>query len=61
MNPMTVEIFIDWYKWLFAGLSALAVVYIVVFTLYHAFKPTEVSIPKKSKKSKVKTSEYLEV
>lgn len=60
-NPLTIEIFLEWYKWLFTGISVLAVAYIVGFTLYHSFKPTSVKIPSKAKKSKVKTSEYLDV
>ena len=60
MNPLTVEIFLDWYKLLFTGISVLAVTYIVLFTLYSVFKPQPVNIPKKGKKSVVKSKEYLD-
>lgn len=59
-NPLTIEIFLEWYKWLFTGISAVAVLYIVIFTLYMCFKPTEVKVPAKSKKSKVKASQYID-
>jgi hypothetical protein len=59
-NPLTIEIFLEWYKWLFTGISAVCVVYIVGFTLYMCFKPTEVKVPTKTKKSKVKASQYID-
>jgi hypothetical protein len=59
-NPLTIEIFLEWYKWLFTGVSAVCALYIVGFTLYMCFKPTPVNIPSKVKKSKVKTGEYLQ-
>lgn len=59
-NPLTIEIFLEWYKWLFTGISMIAVTYIVGFTLYMCFKPTPVNVPSKTKKQKVKPSEYLD-
>ncbi len=59
-KPMNIKIFLEWYKWLFTGISAVAVLYIVIFTLYMCFKPTEVKVPKKTAKSKVKASQYID-
>jgi len=60
MNPLTVEIFIEYIKWGFAGLSAIAATYIVGFTLYQCFRPQSVKVPSKTKKQQVKPSQYLE-
>jgi hypothetical protein len=60
MNPLTVEVFIEYIKWGFAAMSAIAVVYIVGFTLYQCFRPTEVKIPKDDGKSKKKLPKQLQ-
>jgi len=52
MNPLTIEIFLDYIKWGFAGLSAIAVTYIILFTLYMCFKPQQNNIPDSTKKDK---------
>lgn len=59
-NPLTVEIFIDWYKWLLAGVSWIASAYILGFMLYNMFKPQPNNIPSKSKKHSVKSKEYID-
>ncbi len=53
-NPLTIEIFWEWYKWLFTGLSLIATAYAIGFMLYCMFKPEKVNIPKKPKKSQQK-------
>lgn len=58
-NPMLVEIFWEWYKLLFTGIFIITTAYLVVFLLYKVLKPEKLNIPSKTKKSKVKSTQYI--
>lgn len=58
-NPLTIEIFLEWYKWAFAGISAVCVIYIIGFMLYSMFKPDKPNIPSKKTKKK-STQKYID-
>lgn len=58
-NPMVVEILQDYFKWAYTGISVLCTIWVLGFLLYKVFKPEQVTIPKKNKKSVVKSKEYL--
>ncbi len=53
-NPLTVEIFWQYYEWAFTGISVLATAYLLGFLMYKVLKPEKVNIPSKPKKSKPK-------
>lgn len=58
-NPMAVEILDDWFKLVYTIIFVVGVVYLCGFLLWMCFRPEKVVLPKKSKKAKVKTSQYL--
>lgn len=59
LNPLTVQVFLEYILWVFTGLSILFGTYFCIFALYAAFSMHRVNIPKKSKKNVVKSKDYL--
>ncbi len=58
LNPVTVNIYLDFIKEVFMWVSLVAMVYISVFLLYSVLKPEQLHIP--SKKAKTNKQKYLE-
>ena len=57
-NPLTVEIFLEWYKWLFTSISIITTAYLFGFLLYKVLKPEKINIPKKGKNKPQKYIDY---
>ena len=59
-NPMVVEILDDYFKMAYTVISIVCTVWVLGYLLKKVLTPEKVNIPKKSKKQKVSSKEYLE-
>lgn len=59
-NPMSYEILKDYIEWGFNIIAILATAWVLGFLLYKVLKPEKVNLPKKTKKSVVKSKEYID-
>lgn len=54
-NPLVVEVFEEYFKLVYTGISLVCTVWVVVFLLYKVMKPEKVNYtPKKKSKSQPK-------
>jgi len=60
-NPMSYEILKNYIEWGFNIIALVCTVWVVGFLLYKVLKPEQVNIKPKSKKSVVKSKEYLDI
>jgi hypothetical protein len=51
LNPLTVQVFLEYILWVFTGISMVCGAYFCGFLLYRGFKVDAVKIPKKAKKT----------
>lgn len=58
-NPASVEILEPYFKLFYTGVFLVCVAWFIAFSLYKVLKPEHISLPKKSKKSKVPASAYI--
>ena len=56
LNPMTIQIYLDYVVYVLEFIGGVATVYLIVFLLYKVLKPEPVNIPK----GKTKTSKFIE-
>ena len=59
-NPMSYQILKDYIELVFTWTAIVAGMWCAGFLLYNTFKVGKVTVPKKSKKSVVKSSEYID-
>lgn len=59
-NPMSVAILDEYFKWAYTGISVLCTLWVLGYLLKKVFTPEKVNVPKKSKKSVVKSKEYID-
>lgn len=59
-NPMVVEILDDYFKWAYTIISIACTVWVSGYLLKKVLTPEQVQVPSKSKKQKVKPSQYLD-
>lgn len=59
-NPASVEILDEYFKHFYTIVWLGCTAWVVIYLLKKVLTPEKVNIPSKSKKSKVKTKEYLE-
>lgn len=59
LNPLTVQIYLEYVIWFLNGVSILATGYLLGFMLYKVLKPEKVNIPPKGKKTKAQ--KYIDI
>lgn len=59
-NPMAVQILDEYFKTGYTVISIACTVWVLGYLLKKVLTPEKVNLPKKSKKSVVKSSEYLD-
>lgn len=50
-NPFTVEVLDQYFKLVYTGVFLVCAVWVVGFILFNAFKPEQINLPTKKKKS----------
>lgn len=58
-NPMSVEILDAYFKWAYTIISIAATIWVIGYLLKKVLTPEKIKIPKKNKKSSVKTTDYI--
>lgn len=59
-NPMSYQILKDYIEVFFNVIAGVSTVWVLGFLLYKVLKPERVNVKPKTKKQKVKTSQYID-